>query len=359
MATRRKTSAGTGSAGIHHVAKIVSSCNCIFQPIDQQNDIGNDGYIEFIVDEASTGCCIAAQIKSGSSFIRNGKFIIPASEAHFEYWRSHVLPICGFVYDPKADIARWVDITSHVASFSEKNHSLSIEVPSANVFDSRHFEDFRNHFLAHRARFADLANFGRSLVEFSHLENPWRCGNAIKSLFSFHRNRAETWYFLISSLPHFRENRLLEFLIESLTHIPGHMDILWGPRNVISQQVRQEAESIFKQFLSRDSILTLISAIEPENGIGRGSIGQCVHAIIAMLDNKRELLKSIIFDSTVQEDLRYWSVILLAAYEQFDDPDFAARIVEKAEPTFSQGDDRERLDWLKKMLKAREWVDFS
>jgi hypothetical protein len=113
MTTKRPQPSGTAEAGVHHVAKVTSACNSIFNLTAQQNDLGNDGTIEFVVDESATGCCVATQIKSGVSYIRNGRFVLPADEKHFGYWRGHCLPVCGLVYDPASDIAMWVDITAH------------------------------------------------------------------------------------------------------------------------------------------------------------------------------------------------------------------------------------------------------
>lgn len=40
--------------GVHHVAKVTESCKCIFHPIHQENDIGNDAFIEFILSERAS-----------------------------------------------------------------------------------------------------------------------------------------------------------------------------------------------------------------------------------------------------------------------------------------------------------------
>jgi len=358
MTTRRPNSSGTASTGVHHVAKITEACNCVFQTIDQQNDLGNDAYIEFVVDQASTGCCIAAQIKSGPSYVRNGTFVIPADERHFDYWRSHALPICGFVYDPESDVARWVDISAHLAKATENSASYTIRVPGENIFDELHFGEFRDHFLAYRTRFSDSAHFGNSLADFSHLDDLPRCRNAIRALFSFHRNRLETWYFVISSMTNFRGHALLRMLVAVLCHVPGHMDIFWGPRNIISEPVREEAELLLKRTLSRDLILTLVGAIEPEGGIGRGTIGQCVHAIIALAPDRRSSLEAIVFDTTIVQELRYWALILLVEYEQYRQVDYSIAVIEKAIGFFSD-DDQELLRGLHTMLKESRYVDFS
>jgi Domain of unknown function (DUF4365) len=205
MTTKRPASTGTASTGVHHVAKVTSASNSIFHPIHQENDIGNDALIEFILSQAPVGCIVAAQIKSGDSYIRNGKFILPADARHFEYWRSHPLPVCGVVYDPASDTARWVDITAHV---NDHPAQFIIEVPDENVFDQAHFDAFRDHFLSYREQFSEFANFGRSLSHFSHLEDSPRCESGIRALFSFHRSRLETWYYVISTLNNFRGHPL-------------------------------------------------------------------------------------------------------------------------------------------------------
>jgi len=344
--------------GIHHVGKITSACNCVFQTIEQQNDIGNDAYIEFVIDEASTGCCIAAQIKSGSSYVQGGKFVIPADEKHFEYWRSHILPICGIVYDPESGMARWVDITGHLAQLKTQLVSFTIHVPEENLFDEDHFEIFRKHFLEYRSRFSDAAHFGNTLADFAQLDDLPRCRNGIRALFSFHRNRIETWYFVIATMSSFRDHPLLTMLAATLCHVPGHMDIFWGPGNIISEPVRKQAELLLKRMLSRDLVLTLVSAIEDEGGIGRGTIGQCVHSIVALTPNRRTSLESIILDGSVPERLRYWVLILLVEYEQYRDVGYCIAITRRVAGSFSE-DDQDRLSGLEEALRKHGYVDFS
>lgn len=337
MTTKRPASTGTASAGVYHVAKVISKSNSIFHPIHQENDIGSDGFIEFILSAAPVGCIILAQIKSGDSYIRNGKFLLPADANHFEYWRSCPLPVCGFVYEPASDSARWVDITAHVNS---KPAQLTIEVPDENLFDEAHFDLFRDHFLSYRKEFSEFASFGRSLSHFSHLENLPRCEDGIRALFSFHRSRLESWYYVISTINNFRGHPLLPLVVATISYVPGHMDIFWVPdQNVIPEPISTEAESLLKQTLSRESVLTLLSVVE-EGGFERGTIGQCVASIVALAPNRRSFLASIALDSEVQESTRYWALLLLILYEQRRDREYCSRIAKKVAPYFT-GDDHQ------------------
>jgi hypothetical protein len=338
MTTRRPASAGMASTGVHHIAKVTSTSNAVFHEIHQENDIGNDAFIEFIVSGSPIGCVIAAQIKSGDSYIRNGRFILRADAKHFEYWRSYPLPVCGFVYDPASDTARWVDITAHV---NDHPMQFTIEVPDENVFDQAHFDSFRDHFLSYRERFSEFANFGRSLSHFSHLEDSPRCESGIRALFSFHRGRNETWYYVISTINNFRGHPLLRLLVATLAHVPGHMDIFWVPdQNVVPEPVSSEAELLLRSMLSRESILTLLSVVE-EGGFERGTIGQCVASIVAVAPDRRDFLASIALDAEVQEPTRYWALLLLILYEQRPDREYCARIAEKAAQSFTCGDHQE------------------
>lgn len=54
MVTKRKKSRKTSSEGVDYVCRVVRSDNSIFQAVELENDIGNDAYIEFILDEEGT-----------------------------------------------------------------------------------------------------------------------------------------------------------------------------------------------------------------------------------------------------------------------------------------------------------------
>jgi Domain of unknown function (DUF4365) len=358
VTTKRISAAGTASAGVHHVGKVLASENCIFTPVPQENDIGNDAFIEFIIDQEATGCCIAAQIKSGVSYIRNGRFIIPADKNHFEYWSSLILPVVGIVYDPKTDSAGWVDITAYLKGITRNQNasSFTITVPKENLFDASHLEAFRTHFLSYRPHYGDDAYFAEALVAFAALDDEKRCAIGLRSLFTFHRERPETWYYLISCLRHFRRRPLLETLIVALCHIPGHPDIFWQPGNITSESNRKRAEAYIGALCSREDLIILLEAID-EEGIARGQIGQSVHAIVQIIRDREMLLESIARDSAVEGSIRYWAAVLFVSFRQFDDPASCIALVDRTSLSLS-GHIQSTLLELRELLEKGEWIDF-
>lgn len=115
MTTKRKRSQSTSRDGINFVRRLVERQNSTFQEIDLHNDLGNDAYVEFVVEENATGCCVALQIKSGPSY-RSGsdRYAFQSDRDHFEYWASHTLPVLAVIFDPEREMAVWIDITDHL-----------------------------------------------------------------------------------------------------------------------------------------------------------------------------------------------------------------------------------------------------
>src|SRR4051812_25998901 len=117
MTTKRKRSQATSREGINYVRTLVERHNSTFQEIDTQNDLGNDAYVEFTVEENATGCCVALQIKSGGSYrTATGRYAFSSDKDHFEYWASHTLPVIAVIHDPERERTVWSDITDLLRS---------------------------------------------------------------------------------------------------------------------------------------------------------------------------------------------------------------------------------------------------
>lgn len=101
--------------GVNYVRDVVERSNCIFQKIDQENDLGIDGLLELIKDEEPINKQLAVQVKSGESYYnqKSSECLIPI-ENHRRYWSKHPLPVYGLVYVPSLETAYWIDIKEYL-----------------------------------------------------------------------------------------------------------------------------------------------------------------------------------------------------------------------------------------------------
>lgn len=353
MPTQRKRTQATARQGVNFVRSIVEACNCIFQEVDAANDIGNDAYIEFITDESATGCCIAAQIKSGDSFrTASNDYIIPADRDHFEYWASHTLPVAGIVYDPTHQRATWIDITAWLKANPSRIREgpFQIRLDPGFRLDEEGFARFQRHFLAYRPLYSSDPAFGTALAAFSDLEHPDRALEGLRALFSFHRQRWETWFYLINSFGAFKGHSLLRSMVYVLMHLPGHGDIGWGDRNIIREDVRQTARAFLKRRFARSDVEALLESVD-DNGFERGTIGQAAHAIIHDVADRDSILKAIAFDPVVADEIRVSALFLWASYRQSNHRREVLRAIPRYIKVFPETQSRSVLEELAQIIR--------
>lgn len=98
-------------AGVLAVAQQINALQLIWRETPN-TDVGIDGQIEFVDDEGNcTGHMVAAQVKSGPSFIqRSGDEIrFYPKEKHVKYWSEFPLPVLLFLHDPASAQTYWID----------------------------------------------------------------------------------------------------------------------------------------------------------------------------------------------------------------------------------------------------------
>jgi hypothetical protein len=312
MGLKKRSTTAIARQGVNYVRDVVESANCIFHEVSQQNDFGNDAFIELVENENVRGITIGAQIKSGSSYFPGDKCTIPASRRHFEYWRDHSLKIIGIVYDPTERVAYWTNLKRFV-----KYHSERIESgPYSVTFPKKEFnrltpEGFRDFFFPIFLGKPIILDYERS-KRFAESPDPDLHSIGIRSLMDGYRNIYETWELFLKLLKERPIEDIDPMLIYYLAHIPGHQDIVY--------YIKKELRSQFGQLLSefgRDEILKLLLIVD-ENGFERGSIGQSVDAVISMVSGKLQHLLSIAGDASLDEMVRQNAALLYAYYEQKD-----------------------------------------
>jgi hypothetical protein len=359
MTTKRKRSQATSRDGINFVRTLVERHNCTFQEIDLQNDLGNDAYVEFVAEECATGCCVALQIKSGSSYrAAGGRYGFQSDSDHFEYWASHALPVLAIIVDPEAGRAAWVDITDHLRRNPAAHKNGPFSIYADQDFSESSFAEFRQHCLAYRDPYSREQNFGRALEAFADRADDERCFDGLRALFAFHRQQVATWYYLISCLSNFRGHKILRPLVARLCHIPAHGDIFWSRENIIEEEVRQEARRLMRQLFDRTDALTMLSVID-DAGVDRGTIGQAIHALVDTMEDVPKVMESIAIDQSQSERVRHSAILFATSSAQCQSPAVALDLLDRIRASIASDDElRVAVDWLTGDLKQYGHVSF-
>ncbi|RZJ88779.1 MAG: DUF4365 domain-containing protein [Chryseobacterium sp.] len=347
--------------GINYVQGVVNNAGCIFNKVDGTNDIGIDGYIEFIHKNSPTGLCIGIQVKAGNSNLSaKGSIItIKADRNHFEYWHNHILPIIAVVYIPEDEKAYWVDITQYIVNDEDiiEHGPYTIRIDQANVFDTNNFNIFHHKIRKYLSSYGEDKFFGRSLKFLADLENPDRRYDAIRSLFSFHRDKLETWHYLISGFRFENDKKMQSALIYAYRHLLTHGDIWWHPGNIIEKTTSNKAKRLISKYFGLDEISKILDHID-DDGISRGTMGFDVNLIIRLIPERVDFLKKIILDPQTNDDKRFWCAICLIDEFQQSDLQRAIYFAQSMQDNFPQSIHVDRFIGIKDTLTEFSNIDF-
>lgn len=352
----------TENDGLLYVHNIINDSHCIFNKIDGSNDIGLDGYMEFIVQESATGLCVGVQVKSGDSY-QNEKHthaIIKSDKEHFKYWSNHTLPIAGIVYIPKDKKAYWIDITAYLTNNAHLIESgpYNIWIDKSSCFDKDSFGLFFKTFLGYQESFNKEWNLARGLKGIVDFKPKNERIDSIKSIFYFHRDCKESWYYLIHLFRIENDKSIQSILIYIMRHLISHGDIYWHKNNIIDQEIRKYGRSVIKNSFRQNEIYKLLSHIG-ENGISRGSVGQDIYPIIDLISNKHEILKAIILHKETTEEIRLWAANILINDFQYTDQERAINFCDSMINNFPKSKHVEHFHNLKQTIIEFGFLDFQ
>jgi len=135
---KRPQHAKTERAGLLAVETACNALDLIWRDLLQE-DVGVDGTIEIAMGDFPSGKLVAAQVKSGASYIRaetDTSFKFYPKAGDLEYWSQLSIPLFLFVHDPATGTVFWVDITSHVQErAADPLGAAYIEFNKANTID--------------------------------------------------------------------------------------------------------------------------------------------------------------------------------------------------------------------------------
>jgi len=104
-----------------------------------------------------------------------------------------------------------------------------------------------------------------------------------------------------------------------------------------------------ERFDRRDAV-TMLSAID-EAGIQRGTIGQCVHALVDTIAEKECVMESIALDGSQSERIRHSAILFAVVAAQENSVDHAIGLLDLIAPTIPEEDLLDTILWLKHELR--------
>lgn len=129
-------------------------------------DVGIDGQIELTDDEGRpTGRLVAAQIKSGDSYFRDGEdeWRFTPQEKHRLYWERFPLPVLLFLHSA-AEGTYWVDVRQALRS-PERARFSYVGIPKRNRLEDATREEFLSSVGASGEPFLPIAEALRIMAE--------------------------------------------------------------------------------------------------------------------------------------------------------------------------------------------------
>ncbi len=129
-------------------------------------------------------------------------------------------------------------------------------------------------------------------------------------LFRRYVNRPEVWDAFVKYVVDNPTSEIPFALIYYLAHIPWHLDIAWTGDEPITNETREYASELISRF-GKSEVVKLLSFIDEERGIERGSMGQSVAAIVLALPGADAILANVSEDISLPEFMRECAAFIL------------------------------------------------
>jgi len=181
---KQSPSQSIGEIGVNIVSlKVHQSLGWNFRRTPQELDFGIDGYIDIVTDEGYvTGKSIAVQIKTGTSYLRDGSntetWRYVGDLKHINYYINHHTPVLLLLVDPQNHEIWWRQFSAYE---TEKTRSgWTTEISKSSYLDDSSKQELN--FIA-----------GHAKDYLSHLDDFWNIGHNAKDndLIILHVTRTE------------------------------------------------------------------------------------------------------------------------------------------------------------------------
>ncbi len=192
-----------------------------------------------------------------------------------------------------------------------------------NEFSEETFPALLNYCFQYREVFISYENFGRTLEKFADMGTQDVCYEGLKSLYSNHRDKPSTWFYIISNFGNIKEEGIRRNILGLLSNYTNNPHVFWHTSNMKYYQKKEDQVNISQlmaeYFRVKELKLTLPYM---KDGINRGSFSFLVFLVIDLIKDVHILLKKISFEEGLEHDERnfwFWLYMHLAKYKSVDE----------------------------------------
>lgn len=326
----RKQSRATrarGKAGQRAVEAVLEAANLIVQRVESENDIGRDAFVDIVEGTDVTGGVISLQIKSGRSFFRGGRWVLPGDPEDFRLWRESTVPFFGVVHDPRSGALRWVDL-AYAARVSDSYLSPRIAGPfgkdAVPVPDEHRLDLDVGPFLS--AATTALRRWSGLPTAALLSSDSDTVSIGIADTFAIGRHDPNA-FLLLGALFHRLPKDCRHRALVALAMATNHPDVLWSEDNWIPGSVKRAVRDRCRW--TGQDVEALLAMID-EGGIARGTIGQNVLHVLAMDRSLADRLFEVATAQARPATVRFWASVILLYEAGEEAPSLLARLLRLA-----------------------------
>lgn len=266
-----------------------------------ERDLGIDGFVQVTdQDGVATGDLFGVQVKAGKSYLRRGGAAVPVG-GHDRLWRDAGVPVIVVVHDPETGVLWWGNATETLRATPavrsiRADAVLPVEGEDATPLlrSIRLTTDFR-------------LGLPRGLGSI----DPEEEREAVWQAFALGFAAPNALVALRRTIAHLSARASVEAVV-ALSHCTPHPDIFWTKGNLLPTEHRRAVAATFRW--RADEVAHLLRTID-EDGIDRGSVGQCVYMLLYEDPDCGALLCRTAVDLVVTEpEIAGWAAYLAVAH---------------------------------------------
>jgi hypothetical protein len=290
----------TGEAGLHALEAWCTDRLWPLVRVPVERDVGIDAFVQVTDAEGvATGDIFGVQVKAGSSYLRSDGGTVPV-ERHGDLWREASVPVIAVVHDPDTGALWWGNATQTLrADPAARSVRVDAILPGK---DDDAMPLLRSIRLA--------SDFRLGLPRGLGSVDPDEQREAVWQAFALGFMAPHALVVLRRILPHLAVEAATEAVV-ALSHCTPHPDIFWTKGNLLPTETRSAVAATFRW--TPAEVVRMLGTID-ENGIDRGSIGQCVYMLIYEDPGCIEVLAQVAVDSVGKDpELAGWAAYLAVA----------------------------------------------